>query len=141
MIAKNNIFNIRYSPRNHWIGQCGQNKGFCEFTDLKYGFRAGAKLLIRYIYVLDLWTVEKVIKRFAPPAENNTCAYISFVSKFLRDNGFNPDNLRTVYRLYDDDLFFCLCKAIVRMETSFILTKVDYVNWVTELNIRKELYG
>ena len=35
MIAKNNIFNIRYTTQTKWTGQIGQNKGFPERPILK----------------------------------------------------------------------------------------------------------
>ena len=41
-------------------------------------------LLRRYINVYNLTDVNSIITKFAPPSENNTSAYISYVSGFLR---------------------------------------------------------
>ena len=86
-------------------------KDFVQFTHVKYGIRAMAKILDTYanrgvIYLVD------IILTWAPPTENNTRAYIASVEsetglfgnqKITRDNypaliaaiikhenGFNP---------------------------------------------------
>lgn len=78
MIAKNNPFNIRNNRKNKWQGQIGSRKGFCMFSDLKYGVRAAA-IIIRNYYEHGLVTPRQIITRFAPPSENDTGSYISFV--------------------------------------------------------------
>lgn len=76
-ITKNPL-NIRFAATNNWFGQIGAYKGFCVFKSESYGFRAGFKILTRYI-ANGFNTLEKIIGRFAPPCENNTEQYISFV--------------------------------------------------------------
>lgn len=141
MIAKNNPFNIRYDKSNNWKGQEGHTKGFCNFISLDYGLRAGFIILRNYVYKKDLWTVQKVIERYAPSSENNTSAYISFVSDGLRSNGYDPDNLRTAWVLAFDKLFFYLCKCILKYETGYVLTFIDYMRVINNFGIKKELYG
>lgn len=79
MIGRNNPLNIRYSPFNKWKGQSGQTKGFCNFLRLKFGIRAAAILLIRSYDKEDFKTYEEKIRRFAPPSENPTSNYVSYV--------------------------------------------------------------
>lgn len=98
----NNPLNIRYSPRNKWQGQNGQNKGFCVFMDLKYGFRAAFLLLFKYYITYGCRSVKDFITRFAPPSENNTSAYVTFVIDFLcriGRRGVDSDNVYVCYRL------------------------------------------
>lgn len=112
MKYKNNPANIRYNKNNHWLGQTGPNKGFCEFDTLEHGLRALIKLLVRYINVYKLTSVKAIISRYAPPFENNTCHYVSFVSGFLRSRGVNP----SMIVVSDECIVYLVC-AICRMET------------------------
>lgn len=85
-IRNNNPLNIRYSKHVHWKGQTGVKKGFCTFESMKLGYRAGILLLCNY-YNRGYDTIHKIINRFAPPTENNTQAYIKYVSAV---SGVNP---------------------------------------------------
>ena len=88
MIGKNNPLNIRYSIFNRWRGQSGSKRGFCEFTEMQYGIRAACILLMRTYRKKGAKTIRQVVTRFAPPSENNTENYISFV---CRQVGMSPD--------------------------------------------------
>lgn len=79
MIGKNNPFNVRYSSLNHWTGQIGNNRGFCEFDTLYHGVRAAAKLIFVTYPRYGARNVERIINRFAPPTENDTSSYIHYV--------------------------------------------------------------
>ena len=79
MIAKNNIFNIR-ATSEVWQGQVGQRRGFVEFQTEKMAVRAWLKLMKTYREKHGLDTIEKIVNRFAPPSENNTQAYITFLA-------------------------------------------------------------
>lgn len=83
MIGKNNPFNIRFSKGNHWKGQEGSTKGFCNFSGMDFGVRAAAYLLIRSYRSKGIVTYSKIIERFAPPSENSTVSYVEFVCKNL----------------------------------------------------------
>jgi len=90
-IRNNNPLNIRKG--NNWKGERPNqtDKAFEEFQTMEYGIRAGFKLLKNYITgyggkVAPFDTIEKIVKRWAPPTENATRNYIDFVSK---DTGFN----------------------------------------------------
>lgn len=117
-----NPFNIRYDKRNNWIGQIGQIQGFCKFSDEEYGLRAGIKLLNRYLEN-GFTSVGSIIRRFAPPSENDTTSYIKFVYARLVAYGFNPH-----YIVPRSDAFVCLCVAIAYYETQYVLTDVDVRN-------------
>lgn len=80
MIAKNNPLNIRYSARQTWQGQTGQNKGFVVFDTLEHGYRAALVLLFNY-HKAGYDTIEKIVNRWAPPTENNTNLYVEFVER------------------------------------------------------------
>lgn len=77
----NNPGNIRLT-RSKWEGLCSQQKDelFCQFTHMKYGFRAMLKLLNNYYYTYRCLTARDIIARWAPAADNNdTSAYIKQV--------------------------------------------------------------
>ena len=113
MRYKNNPANIRYSGFNHWKGLVGNNNGFCEFISLEFGVRALCIVLRRYINGYNLFDVESIISRFAPSTENNTRAYISYVSGFLRRCGCSTNNFK-----FGSADFCFLVEAICWYETN-----------------------
>lgn len=120
-IRNNNPMNIRYNPLNRWLGLKGFNNGFCVFNNIDYGLRAGIITLRTYITKHGLTSVEKIIERFAPVSENNTGVYISYVSTFLSNRGFDPNNIK-----YDSDAFKFLVQAICKYESIYTLTRDHY---------------
>lgn len=84
MKYKNNPLNIRYRECNNWQGQLSPKKGFCEFKSLYYGYRAAVILLNRY-KKNGVCTVRQIVSRWAPPSENNTDNYVSFVVSWMND--------------------------------------------------------
>jgi|GEM_PF-696270 hypothetical protein len=81
-IANRNPLNIRYVKANHWLGlhpQTPNVKGFCHFTAPAYGFRAAIILIKNYMRKYGCVTPENIIRRWAPPTENNTELYIACV--------------------------------------------------------------
>ena len=54
---------------------------FKEFQSVAYGYRAMFVLLDTYRRRYNLNTLHKILRRYAPPAENNTPAYIDFVAR------------------------------------------------------------
>lgn len=83
MIGKNNPLNVRYSRLNRWKGQTGQRKGFCEFSDVKYGIRAALYLLWKSYPKKGLLTYSEIISAYAPATENDTQKYIKFVTESM----------------------------------------------------------
>ena len=76
----NNPTNIRYDEHTKWKGQIGHRAGFCVFSGKEWAFRATFKILFKYID-RGQDSIEKIINTWAPPTENNTEAYITFVVK------------------------------------------------------------
>lgn len=88
-IRNNNPLNIRKG--NNWKGERPNqtDKSFEEFETMEMGIRAGFKILKNYITgyggkVQPCDTIDKIVRRWAPPTENATERYIDFVS---RDSG------------------------------------------------------
>lgn len=79
-IRNNNPLNIRYNPRNCWVGQTGSDGQFCKFSAPKYGIRAAVKILQRYAGKDGKTTVFEIINKWAPRADgNDTNKYIEAV--------------------------------------------------------------
>lgn len=116
----NNPGNIRYNPSIKWKGQIGVNKGFCVFVNSDFGLRAMILLLKRYINVYKITSVEKIISRYAPASENNTCSYISFVSDDLLSFGIFSHHIE-----YKSIAFYNLVRSMVRVECGRYLFSID----------------
>lgn len=113
MKIKNNPFNIRYNAANKWKGMCGSYRGFCEFEDIKFSVRAAAHLLMVSYRKKGFMSYASIIRRWAPPTENDTGAYLLFICKTLQVSATDePKNI------YD------FARLLVRMayyESSFVL--------------------
>ena len=95
-MRNNNPFNIRKSS-NKWFGKInGVDKDFETFDTLVHGYRAGLVLLRTYYIKYHCDTIRKVIERFAPTNENNTKAYIYWLSECT---GFGADEKLTKRQL------------------------------------------
>lgn len=78
-IRNNNPFNIRKSS-NKWIGKIkGTDKEFETFDTLEHGYRAGLIILRTYYNKYKLHTYGEILKRFAPPCENELSYYYDFI--------------------------------------------------------------
>ena len=91
-IRNNNPLNIRKG--NKWKGErpVQTDRAFEEFISMEYGIRAGFIILRKYItgyngLTQKYNTIEKIVRRWAPPTENATQKYIDFVAK---DMGISP---------------------------------------------------
>ena len=82
-IRNNNPLNIRRTQTTTWWGQKTENlkdPAFCEFTEMKYGYRAAFRLLMKYYRKYGLHSVQAIINRWAPPSDGNaTNAYVKQV--------------------------------------------------------------
>ena len=109
----NNPLNIRFNSRNNWVGQVGDYKGFCVFRNEAYGFRAAYMLLCNYIRK-GIRTIEDIIRRYAPPSENDTENYITFVS----DDVMIPrDKKLTNQSIHDYWTIIMIIRAMAKMES------------------------
>ena len=89
-IRNNNPLNIRRG-KDQWKGLRAQqtDASFCQFESLEYGWRAAFYLLTRtYYHKYRLYTIRKIISKWAPPNENLTATYIQNVCRLT---GIAPD--------------------------------------------------
>lgn len=110
-LRNNNPGNIRLS-RTLWQGEVrpSQDKAFCQFTSMAYGYRALIKLLQNYRKVNGCRTVADFINRWAPPVENNTSGYIQRVCRDLQvPSTFVPD-------VNDKDTMCAFAAAVSQVE-------------------------
>lgn len=92
-----------------WQGITGQENGFLTFSDVTYGLRALALDLINNISKEGYDTIRKFITKFAPPSENDTPGYISFVAG---ETGIDADTQLGT----DQDTIHSLMRAIMDKE-------------------------
>ena len=84
---------------------------FCQFDSMVYGCRSLIKTLMTYVNKRKCRTIRDIINRWAPPVENNTEAYIKFVS-----NTINKDpNIELPFK-QNKELFLDIAKAIALYE-------------------------
>lgn len=89
-IRNNNPGNIRRTPID-WRGEVTRtDTEFEEFEDMAHGYRALMMNIRTYMRRDHLRTVRQIITKWAPPAENDTAAYISQVCK---RTGFLPNQI------------------------------------------------
>jgi len=61
-----------------WLGEIrpGQDREFCHFSSMAYGYRALLKLIGNYSRLYGCDTIRSIISRWAPPNENQTEDYV-----------------------------------------------------------------
>lgn len=104
---------------DHWQGLMPKDRlsgiqeheRFAVFEEAKWGFRALCILMKNYKMLHGADTVQKIIDRFAPSNENNTTAYVRFVSEKV---GVQPN---TQINVTIPKIMFALVKAIACYET------------------------
>lgn len=81
----NNPGNIRCS-RVVYLGEVlpSTDTAFKQFKTMAWGYRAMFVLLHTYRIKHNLKTLREMIERYAPPTENDTTSYVSFVSMRTR---------------------------------------------------------
>ena len=83
-MRNNNPLNIRHSA-DRWQGASAeqQDKSFVQFESMAYGYLAAWKVLDSYCLhfrrIRKPYTLSNIIRRWAPPSENDTDAYIRSV--------------------------------------------------------------
>lgn len=75
----NNPGNIRHGDSWQGLAAAQTDKSFCTFTDVKFGIRAIAKIMLSYRNQGNV-TCAAIISKWAPPNENNTTAYVQAVA-------------------------------------------------------------
>ena len=111
-IRNNNPGNIRWG--DDWKGLVpeGQrtDKSFCQFKAPEFGIRAMIIILRNYQSKYGLKTITGIIKRWAPPNENDTQAYIRSVAQATGTDADKPIDLT------DSRKLFPLLQAIIKHE-------------------------
>lgn len=82
-LRNKNPLNIK--KRDAWIGLAEKQTDpvFCQFTDMKYGYRAALILLRRYINGYKLNTISSIVNRWSPDGAAKVASYVSIVSKHM----------------------------------------------------------
>lgn len=110
-IRLNNPGNIRHS-KDKWLGLTPDQPDaeFCAFSLPEYGIRAMVKILLKHQLVNKCESILAQIRKWAPPTENNTEAYIKAVCSALALSRYDPLDVR------DYQTCLRLVKAIIRHE-------------------------
>ena len=98
-IRNNNPLNIRRS-KDKWQGLAAKqsDSSFFKFESMEMGWRAAFVILTKtYYHKYRLFTIRKIISRWAPSVENDTEAYIKRVSDLT---GIDPDEPLGIPSLY-----------------------------------------
>jgi hypothetical protein len=98
-IRNNNPLNIRRS-KDKWQGlDAKQNDpSFFKFESMEMGWRAAFVILTKtYYHKYRLFTIRKIIKRWAPSVENDTDAYIKKVSDLTGIDSDEPLGIPSLY--------------------------------------------
>lgn len=111
-IRNNNPGNIRWG--DEWKGLVPQvqrtDKSFCQFISPEYGIRAMIIILRNYQSKYGLKTITGIVKRWAPPNENDTQAYIRNVAQATGTDADKPIDLTDSRKLIP------LLQAIIKHE-------------------------
>lgn len=127
-VRNRNPLNIRYVSTNHWKGLHPTQpnvKGFCRFIHFDAGYRAAILLMKTYIRRRGCDTVEKIVRRWAPPTENRTELYIAAVcgrSRLNRTERISVDGMQIPR----------LIAAMTRQETGIYVTP----EYIADLRMR-----
>lgn len=117
----NNPLNIRFNKDNNWKGQTTTLRGFVVFKTPEYGYRAAYVLLCNYIRK-GYNTPRKIITRWAPPTENDTEAYINYVSKTV---DISPDTKIDLENQNDYWTILILITTMARIENDLHVQPQD----------------
>ncbi|CAM3982324.1 structural protein [Xenorhabdus thuongxuanensis] len=109
-IRNNNPGNIRHGDQ--WQGLCSRqtDQSFCQFIAPEYGIRAMLKILRNYVKLYGDNTIRQFISRWAPPNENDTESYITYVSQTVGVSS------HAVIDVNDKSIMTALTKAMIQME-------------------------
>lgn len=110
-IRNNNPGNIRHGA-SKWQGLSAAqpDKDFCTFDTPELGIRALVKVLLAYQQKYNCTSISTIIKRYAPPNENNTEIYIKHCCSATGIDRYQPIDVRRY------DHCFPLVACIIRHE-------------------------
>jgi len=97
-IRNNNPGNIRHGDRWEGLSKKQTDESFCQFINVKYGIRAIFKILQSYKNNYNIFTIYKIIYRWAPPKDNNdTNSYIKSVISYMNNKE------KDIYPVYNEE--------------------------------------
>lgn len=97
MKYKNNPLNIRYTSKSKWLGLIGSKNGFCEFSSIEFGIRAGLYLILKTYKNRGWLTIRDIIMHWAPASDGNSPHVYIF-------------NITTPFKISQLDFFFHLSR-------------------------------
>lgn len=113
--------NIRIT-KDEWKGLREEqtDKDFFQFESMAWGYRALIKTLQNYRKLHDCWTIGDFIRRYAPPTENHTTAYIRTVCEKM---GVPPEYVPNV----DDKATMCLMAYAISYYENGVPPVMEYI--------------
>jgi hypothetical protein len=119
-IRNNNPGNIDFNNANQWQGQLPFDptveSRFARFDTAENGIRALGKLLLTYQIKHGLKTVESIISRWAPSAENDTGSYVASVQQSIKAS--TGKDATGDLALSDPAVMAGMVKAIIKHENA-----------------------
>lgn len=118
-IRNHNPGNIRLGDKWQGLAEEQTDPAFCVFISHEYGCRAMLKILKNYVEKYNCKTITDIVARWAPPSENNTYNYISYVSYCLKKSA-------TEKLSFNKATYLAIAKAIAQYENgpdAKVLTK------------------
>lgn len=115
----NNPFNIRHSSGQSFVGEIDPADGFCRFSNVGYSVRA-AILILKSYRRRKVVSISDIISTWAPPSENPTSSYVSFVCNEL------IVNRSTVIDISRPLLLYNFLRALCKFETGYTLSYDDF---------------
>lgn len=114
--------NIRIT-KDKWKGlrEVQTDREFFQFETMPWGYRALIRTLQSYRKRHDCWTIGDFIRRWAPPEENDTTAYIRTVCSKM---GVPPAYVPNV----DDKVTMCMMAAAISYVENGRLAEMEDVS-------------
>ncbi|KLU14191.1 MULTISPECIES: structural protein [Xenorhabdus] len=109
-IRNNNPGNIRHGDNWQGLRKTQTDNAFCQFIAPEWGIRAMLKILRTYERKYGDRTIRQFISRWAPETENDTEAYIAYVSRSV---GIDS---RAGIDVNNKSIMTALVKAMIQME-------------------------
>lgn len=92
-IRNNNPLNIRHNS-DKFVGEvAGADKSFKSFIDMAHGYRAAFGILYTYLVKYRRDTIDKIIKAWAPPEDNNDTE--AYITRVVKESGVARDKVLT----------------------------------------------
>ena len=123
-IRNNNPGNLRHSSQWQGLRTEQADPAFCQFETMAYGIRALIKTLITYHRRYGLSTVAGIIRRWAPPTENDTAAYSRAVAAGIH----RAEHQRLDFE-DDPALYVDIARMIARHECGADAALISETDW------------